>query len=130
MLRIEGRIGRHPGDRKRMAVLNADGKPAVTRARVLERFGRGRRRRRWSSAGWRPGGPTRSACTWPLPGIRWSATRLWPAARRRACSAAFPRQALHAASLGFVHPVSGEAMRFEAPLPADSRALLAALRRM
>ena len=39
MLRIEGSIGRHPGDRKRMAVLYAGGKPAVTRARVLERFG-------------------------------------------------------------------------------------------
>ena len=41
MLRIEGRIGRHPGDRKRMAVLNGDGKPAVTRTRVLERFAAG-----------------------------------------------------------------------------------------
>ena len=33
VLRIEGGIGRHPGDRKRMAVLSASGKPAVTRAR-------------------------------------------------------------------------------------------------
>ena len=39
ILRVEGRIGRHPGDRKRMAVLSETGKPAVTRARVLERFG-------------------------------------------------------------------------------------------
>ena len=131
VLRIEGRIGRHPGDRKRMAVLSADGKPAVTRARVLERFGRrARRRRRWSSAGWRPGGPTRSACTWPSPGIRWSATRSTAAGAARACSAAFPRQALHAASLGFPHPVSGAAMRFESPLPADFAGLLADLRRM
>ena len=64
MLRIEGNIGRHPGDRKRMAVLTADGKPAVTRARVLERFGpTARRRRRWSNAGSRPAAPTRSGCT-------------------------------------------------------------------
>jgi 23S rRNA pseudouridine1911/1915/1917 synthase len=41
--------------------------------------------------------------------------------------AAFPRQALHAAVLGFVHPVSGERLRFEAPLPADMAALLAAV---
>jgi 23S rRNA pseudouridine1911/1915/1917 synthase len=41
---------------------------------------------------------------------------------------AFPRQALHAASLGFAHPVTGAALRFEAPLPADMEALLAALR--
>jgi 23S rRNA pseudouridine1911/1915/1917 synthase len=35
---------------------------------------------------------------------------------------------LHAASLGFVHPVSGEALRFESPLPADMQQALAALR--
>ena len=29
------------------------------------------------------------------------------------------RQALHAAVLGFVHPVTGETLRFESPLPAD-----------
>jgi 23S rRNA pseudouridine1911/1915/1917 synthase len=38
VLRIEGAIGRHPADRKRMAVV-AGGKPAVTRVAVLERFG-------------------------------------------------------------------------------------------
>jgi 23S rRNA pseudouridine1911/1915/1917 synthase len=40
----------------------------------------------------------------------------------------FSRQALHAATLGFEHPVTGEWMRFEAPLPEDMEALLAALR--
>ncbi len=40
---------------------------------------------------------------------------------------AFPRQALHAALLGFDHPVTGEALRFEAPLPPDMATLLAAL---
>ena len=38
---------------------------------------------------------------------------------------AFPRQALHAATLGFVHPVTDAAMRFEAPLAADMQDLLA-----
>jgi 23S rRNA pseudouridine1911/1915/1917 synthase len=42
---------------------------------------------------------------------------------------AFPRQALHAARLAFRHPVTGEALRFEAPLPADMAALLDRLRR-
>jgi 23S rRNA pseudouridine1911/1915/1917 synthase len=42
---------------------------------------------------------------------------------------AFPRQALHAARLGFVHPESGKPLRFDAPLPADFTALLARLRR-
>jgi 23S rRNA pseudouridine1911/1915/1917 synthase len=40
----------------------------------------------------------------------------------------FPRQALHAAVLGFTHPITGEALRFESPLPADMEALLKTLR--
>ncbi|OZO45481.1 RNA pseudouridine synthase, partial [Pseudomonas fluorescens] len=40
----------------------------------------------------------------------------------------FPRQALHAAVLGFVHPVTGENLRFESPLPQDMVDLIAALR--
>lgn len=43
---------------------------------------------------------------------------------------AFPRQALHAALLGFEHPVTGEALSFEAPLPEDMAALKAALAAM
>jgi len=39
----------------------------------------------------------------------------------------FPRQALHAATLGFVHPVSKETLRFAAPMPEDMAALVAAL---
>jgi len=42
---------------------------------------------------------------------------------------ALGRQALHAASLSFRHPVSGRTVRFEAPTPQDLRQLLAALRR-
>ena len=41
----------------------------------------------------------------------------------------FPRQALHAFRLSFVHPISGRDMTFEAPLPADMEGLLQALRR-
>jgi 23S rRNA pseudouridine1911/1915/1917 synthase len=40
----------------------------------------------------------------------------------------FPRQALHAAVLGFAHPVTGEGMRFGTPLPDDMGGLLATLR--
>jgi 23S rRNA pseudouridine1911/1915/1917 synthase len=39
----------------------------------------------------------------------------------------FSRQALHAATLGFVHPVTGEELRFAAPLPQDMADLLVAL---
>jgi 23S rRNA pseudouridine1911/1915/1917 synthase len=40
----------------------------------------------------------------------------------------FPRQALHAATLGFDHPVTGERLKFAAPLPADMAGLIEALR--
>jgi len=45
-----------------------------------------------------------------------------------AAVAAFPRQALHAAVLGFKHPITGEELRFESPLPADMDSLLEILR--
>ena len=41
----------------------------------------------------------------------------------------FSRQALHAFRLGFVHPISGKAMTFEAPLPTDMQELISSLRR-
>ncbi len=39
----------------------------------------------------------------------------------------FKRQALHAATLGFIHPISGELMRFESPIPVDMQELLSEL---
>ncbi len=60
-------------------------------------------------------------------GFRSSATRLGPEAR--AALETLGRQALHAAVLGFEHPVTGEKMRFESPLPEDMERLLEALRK-
>jgi 23S rRNA pseudouridine1911/1915/1917 synthase len=54
--------------------------------------------------------------------------RLPAAADLAEIAQALGRQALHAAVLGFIHPVSSEALRFEAPPPADFAAALAALR--
>ena len=59
-------------------------------------------------------------------GNRKIAAQALPEAAREAVRA-FPRQALHAAVLGFVHPVSGADMRFEEPLPPDFVALLDAV---
>jgi 23S rRNA pseudouridine1911/1915/1917 synthase len=55
-----------------------------------------------------------------------------PAAPVRAAmaEARLQRQALHAAVLGFVHPVTGEALRFETPLPDDMSRLESALSRL
>lgn len=59
-------------------------------------------------------------------GFRTKANRLPEALK--AIVLAFPRQALHAAMLGFRHPVTAELMRFEAPLPSDMAELIAAFR--
>ena len=53
--------------------------------------------------------------------------RLPASAPGAAAANGFPRQALHAAVLGFVHPVTGEDVRLESPLPPDMAALRAAL---
>ena len=45
------------------------------------------------------------------------------AVREAIQTAGLKRQALHAAVLGFVHPITGQALRFETPLPADMAAL-------
>ncbi|MFC2968149.1 RluA family pseudouridine synthase [Acidimangrovimonas pyrenivorans] len=137
VLRIATQIGRHRTDRQRQAVLESGGRHAVTRARVVERFGQP------AAAAlvdcWLETGRThqiRVHMAYAGHGLIGDATyggrrKLSPAAvGEQAAEAArdFPRQALHAATLGFVHPVTGEELAFEAPLPADMAALLALLR--
>jgi 23S rRNA pseudouridine1911/1915/1917 synthase len=130
VLRIEGRIGRHPGDRKRMTVLSADGKLAVTRARVLERFGpEGARVAALVECRLETGRTHQIRVHMAFAGYPLVGDAVYGRRRGPGVLASFPRQALHAASLGFRHPATGAAMRFEAPLPADLAGLLAALRR-
>jgi 23S rRNA pseudouridine1911/1915/1917 synthase len=59
-------------------------------------------------------------------GFKASARRLGPEAQ--AALAALGRQALHAAELGFTHPVTGRQLRFKSPLPADIADLERALK--
>lgn len=135
VLRIATELARHRTDRQRQAVVAGGGRRAVTRARVIESFGgaaalvecrleTGRThqiRVHMAHAGHGLIGD-------PVYGghRRLPARALPPGAAEAA--AAFPRQALHARSLGFIHPTSGERLRFDAALPQDMRALLAALR--
>lgn len=132
--RIEAAIGRHPKDRKRMAVVDeARGRYAVTHYRTLERpagaallecrleTGRTHQIRVHLSHIGHPliGDPVYGR------GHGARVSRI-PQASREAVRA-FPRQALHAAVLGFEHPVTGEALSFESPLPRDLVMLLKAL---
>lgn len=132
--RFNGAIGRSPRNRKKMAVLRRGGRAAVTHYRtravladgaasLLEcRLETGRThqiRVHLSEAGHPLVGD-------PLYGRRRPAVAGLPAEARAAVEA-FPRQALHAATLAFTHPTTGARLAFESPLPADLRDLIAAL---
>jgi 23S rRNA pseudouridine1911/1915/1917 synthase len=130
-LRIATRLDRHRSDRQRQAVTAQGGRHAVTRLRVVEdlagaalvacRLETGRThqiRVHMAHAGHGLIGD-------PVYG---GARRLAKDHPGAAAATAFPRQALHAETLGFRHPVTGADLRFAAPLPADMAALLAALR--
>jgi len=138
VVKITTQLARHRTDRQRQAVRFEGGRHAVTRVRVLEVFG---------------DPPAAALVECRLETGRTHQIRVHMAhighgligdatygGRRRlsetavgreaaAAAAAFPRQSLHAASLGFDHPVSGERLAFEAPLPSDMAELLADLRR-
>jgi 23S rRNA pseudouridine1911/1915/1917 synthase len=132
--RIEAPIGRHPVERKRMAVVPR-GKPAATRYRVLRAFGTAAAllECRLETGRTHQIRVHLAHLGHPLVGDPAYLRRLPAAARgldppRRAALTGFPRQALHAASLGFAHPVTGRALRFESPLPADIAALIDTLK--
>ncbi|MBV0892236.1 RNA pseudouridine synthase [Paracoccus sp. Z118] len=137
LLRITTRLGRHPTDRQRQAISFDRGRHAVTRARMLERFGTPPAAMlvecRLETGRTHQIRVHLSHCGLGLIGDpvyggarRASARALGPAAAQAAL--AFPRQALHAAFLGFSHPVTGIWLDFESPLPDDMTALLEELR--
>ncbi|MCX7946749.1 MAG: RluA family pseudouridine synthase [Hydrogenophilus sp.] len=119
---VDRPIGRHPRDRVRMAVVS-DGKEAVTHISPLEHFG---------------GHATLIRCT--LATGRTHQIRVHMAylghpligdplyGDRRSRAWGFPRQALHAATLAFPHPLTHQPLSFTTPLPQDLMNLLAQLR--
>ena len=123
---IEGAIARSSHDRKKMALVKSGGRHAITHYKVVRAFGP-------------PEKPLAARVACQLETGRTHQIRVHLASRGTPClgdpvygsggpSAAvrasmeevgLSRQALHAAVLGFVHPVTGETLRFESPLPAD-----------
>ena len=125
--RIERPIGRHLRDRKRMSVAARDGREARTGWRVVSRFpasGAARLELRPETGRTHQLRVHLASQGLPILGdpVYGRARAGWPA------EPALARPALHALVLGFAHPTSGERLRFEAPLPAELRALDAALR--
>jgi 23S rRNA pseudouridine1911/1915/1917 synthase len=132
---ITTRIGRSQSDRKKMAVLKAGGREAVTHYALEAAFGPAER-------------PVASRVRCRLETGRTHQIRVHmahkgapvlgdpvygsggtaPAVRGAIAAAGLTRQALHAAVLGFVHPVTGEALRFETLPPPDMAELEAGLR--
>lgn len=107
---IEGSIGRHPVDRKKMAINEKNGKPAITHFKVLERFG------------------TYTYVECQLETGRTHQIRVHMASKGHPllgdtvygpakCPFKLEGQCLHAMVLGFMHPTKKEYMEFTAPLP-------------
>ncbi|MBT8059138.1 MAG: RluA family pseudouridine synthase [Gammaproteobacteria bacterium] len=126
---VEAPIGRHPVDRKRMAVV-AGGRPAVTHYRVLRRFGAATELEVSLETGRTHQIRVHMAhIGHPLVGDPVYGRRRVDPGPAASAMQAFPRQALHARRLRLVHPGTGEAVRFEAPLPDDLAGLLDELER-
>ncbi|MBI1187658.1 MAG: RluA family pseudouridine synthase [Alphaproteobacteria bacterium] len=146
---LETRIARSRDDRKKFAVVRDPesdaGKTAITHYWTIETFGQ----RAGESAGHPAAafvecrletGRTHQirvhlahlGCPIvgdPLYGKGRAFKAISPHAEEAAAAvSAFPRQALHAAVLGFKHPVTNDELRFESPPPADMQALLRVLR--
>mgnify|MGYP000777827840 FL=1 len=133
---ITGNIGRSPKDRQKMWVFEdgSDGKHAVTHYRVLKRYGyvtliecrleTGRTHQIRVHMQWKGHplfGDERYGGDRILKGTTFNKYKQFI----ENCFAAMPRQALHAKSLGFQHPTTGEQVYFESELPEDFRTVLA-----
>jgi 23S rRNA pseudouridine1911/1915/1917 synthase len=127
---ITTQIGRSQHDRKKMAILKTGGREATTHYRVEQAYGPQAK-------------PVAARVSCRLETGRTHQIRVHMASKGAPClgdptygsgppapvvrdamaAAGLERQALHAAVLGFVHPVTGELLRFEMPLPEDMRRL-------
>ena len=120
--RIEGPIGRHPIDRKKMAINYKNGKDAVTHYQVLERFGNAT----YVECRLETGRTHQIRVHMASKGHPLLGDQVYGSARN---PYHLQGQALHAMILGFVHPRTGEYMEFEAPLPEYFIKLLEKLRK-
>ncbi len=110
-------VGRHPVERKKMSTASRRGKAALTRWRVLERFG----------AFTLLEAKIETGRTHQIR-VHLSALGHPEVPALRAVLKKLSRQALHARRLSFLHPVTGKEMSFESPLPEDMAEVIRFLR--
>lgn len=130
---IEGNIGRSPSNRKKMAIVGSGGKWALTRYAVKRIFAQGAlslvecrlatgRTHQIRVHMTSKGHPLVGDQTYGG-GLKSSRTRSLPPPVKARISE-FPRQALHATLLGFAHPIGGQWLEFNQPLPKDLAGLV------
>jgi 23S rRNA pseudouridine1911/1915/1917 synthase len=130
--KVEAPIGRHPRDRVKMAVV-ASGKPAITHFRILQRFETYTHVRVQLETGRTHQIRVHMAhIGHPLLGDTLYGARLrlpkHADEELKTVLQDFRRQALHAAQLGLIHPVTGKYLEWQASLPEDMQGLLGALK--
>lgn len=137
VMKISSGLARHRSDRQRQAVyFDGQGRHATTRARLLERFGApaavsllecrletGRTHQIRVHLAYAGHGLVGD----PVYGGPRKLKRVALSDAARAALGSFPRQALHAASLGVRHPITGQTLHFEAPVPEDMAQLISAV---
>jgi 23S rRNA pseudouridine1911/1915/1917 synthase len=129
---VDAAMGRHPRQRKKMAVTVVGGKPAITHYRLAQRFGHhtritvnletGRTHQIRVHMAHRHYPLIGDALYGGRPRIPKGASDLLVDTLRQ-----FPRQALHARALGFIHPETEAFVQFECPLPDDIQQLISVL---
>ena len=130
---VNAPIGRHPVDRKKMSTKAPNGRNAITHYKVLERFGN----YTYIECELETGRTHQIRVHLSSIGCNLIGDDVYVKAKKSCVSLpatvksyvnSFPRQALHAYSLGFIHPVLHKEMSFTADFPNDIKELLERLR--
>jgi 23S rRNA pseudouridine1911/1915/1917 synthase len=134
VIRVATNIARHKTDRKRMAVVHDAGRHAITRMSLTEAYGPVERPFAGKIECWLETGRTHQIRVHashvghgligdPIYGKRKSLPMREFSDEDRAFLEDFQRQALHAATIGFIHPVTKKLLRFTSELPKDLQQL-------
>ena len=121
---VEGPIGRHPVDRKKMAINQKNGKPAITHYKVLEQFSN---KYSFIECQLETGRTHQIRVHMTSIGHPLLGDDLYGPAK---CPYTLEGQTLHAKTLGFLHPTTNKYMEFEASLPSYFNDLLNKLRQL